>query len=641
MAHSFPVNPENGTIFELQDGVLFQYDALIRSWIKIATNSIPVPVANNTRDGLMTASDLQKLNRLMIPPPVSTITGNDCYTPFRRGVIALQSGDDLINIEGDVSIQNIDQFGDHISKDVPFQIHQHTYGYDFNLDLNNLVNELIDRGQLKIIGPTGDRGDKGPVGDAGIDGILSGPQGLKGPRGIAPPCPTTIQTEVIQTRTKRDLNKALTDARIIIDETDPTKYILEFDRQVVGSEGASAEKFNMRVESSSWVLAVANSAGTAQQVYYVDLEPIIEAVRNKFLSEVDRLKKGYEDITKFWIQTMSDLFDEQKAALCCALEFCQSKTNSDQLRQHMESVAAAALPDSRIYVEQRYYPNHEFVSGTALWPRIGQPDLCEGGHDRFPHTQAAQAVPNGVKLQVDPLLHLVTGNKATTILEAGRYNATITSFSLEINKQCYADLLVQYNTGKDSKIARFLNKGAYSKLEHAKAAYEGLTISFDHAGGEVAAFYNMLPSTNVSGSVEIEFFRESDIQTIQSITSCDLDVSDLTLFQNAWDRGECCGLVVELFGQDYIILLSDKHCGGKIIKTPCSGIVRENPAIAWPTLDKVSFVGLPSAGSIKFRYDASLCEILKNKLDSGDYDNPRNVDRIKGQFDIVLFPTTS
>lgn len=636
---SFPINPEDGTIFEVQSGVLYQYDALIRSWIKIASNSIPVPLANNTKDGLMDANDLQKLNRLMIPPPASTLSADNCPTPFRRGVVALESGDDLINVEGDVSIQNIDEYGDNIAKDIPFQIHQHTYGYDFNLDLDNLVSELASRGQLKTKGPTGDRGNKGSVGDAGIDGILSGPQGPQGPRGTAPPCPTTIQTEVVQTRTKRDLTRALTDARIVIDETDPTKYILEFDRQQVGDETASAGKFNMRVESSSWVLAAASTAGAAQRVYYVDLEPIIETIHNKFLSEVSRLKQGYEDITKFWIQTMSDLFDEQKAALCCALEFCQSKTNTDQLRQHMESVAATALPDAKINVERRWYPGHEFESPTGLWPRIGQPDLCAEGHDRFPHTQSVERV---FTLTVNPLIHLAAGNKASIILDAGRYTATITSFNVEIDKKYYADLLIQYNTGIKTKIVRFLNKGAYAHTKQAKSAYEGLTVSFDHAGGEVNAFYNMLPTTNVSGDIEIKFKQiEREIkQNKAPRTSCYLEVSDLALYKEAWERQECCGLVVELQGQDYLILLTDNNYGN-VVNTDCSGVMTQNPAIAWPTLNKADLLDLPMSEPIRFEYDPGICEIIKRKLANREYDNPRNVDRIKGQFDIVLFPIIS
>jgi hypothetical protein len=189
---TFPVNPKNGEIFEVQTGVLYQYDATVRAWIKLASDSMPLPLATHVIDGAMSSSDLQKLNRLMIPPPHSSITGNDCFTPFERGVVALVSGDDLINVEGSVSVQNIDEYGDHISKNIPFQIHQHTYGFDFNLNLNNLVNELISRNQLKTVGPQGETGTKGPTGDAGQDNVWAGPQGEKGDQGTSPPCGTTI-----------------------------------------------------------------------------------------------------------------------------------------------------------------------------------------------------------------------------------------------------------------------------------------------------------------------------------------------------------------------------------------------------------------------------------------------------------------
>jgi len=496
---NFPINPENGTILEMQDGVIYEYDAVLHAWIKIASNSLLLPLATGTNDGVMSAVDLKKLNRLMIPPPTSTITGNQCYSPFKRGIVALTSGDDLINVEGTVSVQNIDEYGEHISKDVPFQIHQHTYGFDFNLNLDNLVNELISRGQLKALGPAGLRGSIGPTGIAGEDGVLSGPQGAAGPQGLAPLCSTTIQTEVIQAKVKPDLKRALTNARIIIDETNINQYTLEFDRQIVGKIGASTALFHVKQQKSSWVLAVASVAGIAQQIYYIDIEPVINSIHEQFLIEVNRLKIGYEDITKFWIQTMSDLFDEQKAALCCALEFCQSKTNSDYLRQHMESVAAAALPDARIVVNQRGAPTpggQTYVSGTALWPSVGQPDICaESG-------AALQDEPD-VVLLLDPISHLTSNNCANIVLGKGNYSATISSFDVEITGKYFADIALSYVKDGQTKIARFLNKGTYTNLAHAKSAYEGLSITFEHAGGEVGAYFNMLPIANVSGTVAI------------------------------------------------------------------------------------------------------------------------------------------
>jgi hypothetical protein len=403
----FPIDPVHGETFEVQQGVFYQYDATIRSWVKMASNSIMLPLATHVIDGAMSATDLKKLNRLMIPPPKSSITGNDCYTPFERGLVALTSADDLINVEGSVSIQNIDEYGDHISKTVPFQIHQHTYGFDFNLDLDNPVSELLYRKQLKITGPTGPRGDKGPTGDAGQDAVLSGPQGAQGDQGTSPPCSMTIQTEVVQTKVKQGLKRALTDARLVINPEDSMKYTLELDRQTVGATGSSAALFNIRQQKSSWVLAVTSTAGVAQQVYYIDVDPIINSIHAKFLDEVNRLKTGYETITQFWVQTMSDLFDEQKASLCCALEFCQSKTNSDSLRQHMESVAASALPDAQIVINERGGPGQEYVSGTAMWPSIGQPDLCAG-------EVAAAAISKQIvieeELLVDPIMHIAPSN---------------------------------------------------------------------------------------------------------------------------------------------------------------------------------------------------------------------------------------
>lgn len=377
MNTKFPNNPKHGDIYEVKSGLLYQYDAGVNGWLEIRSDNFIIELATPIKKGAMSSEDLRKLNRLLLPPPQSTIIGTDCPTPFQYGAVQLYSGDRFVGVNGNVDIRNINEFGDIVSTSHPFHIHQHTYGFDFTLDIPELVRELISRGKLNLQGLIGDTGDKGDTGDDGINNILSGPAGNKGVQGLAPPCDLIIDPEPINAEARPGLKRALVTARLI-DNTDKSS-ILEFDRQVVGSQALSTSSFNVRDSNSFWVLAVANVAGNPQPVYYIDIEPLIDIVRSKFLSEVDRLKKGYEDIVRFWIQTMSDLFDEQKAALCCALEYCMSATKSIDQRWHMESVAAAVVGSkgARINLHSRDSDVAVEVSSTSLLPRLPDgEDLC-------------------------------------------------------------------------------------------------------------------------------------------------------------------------------------------------------------------------------------------------------------------------
>jgi len=663
----FPPNPSHGDIFQIEDGVVYEYDSTINSWIKIASNTVNLPLASHTKNGAMTATDLKKLNRLVLPPPISSITGNDCYAPFRLGTISLAGGDDFVSVEGNVSLQNIDATGTHIETTVPFHIHQHTYGFDFNLDLNELIDELVSRGQFKTIGPPGDRGDKGATGDAGEDRVLSGPQGEKGEQGLAPECTLGVQTEILQTNLKPGLKRALTNVRVIIDEEDDQKYSLEFDRQVIGKTGTTTSLFKVRQQRSSWVLAVASIAGAAQSVYYLDVEPIINAIHNKFLSEVERLRSGYEEITKFWAQTMSDLFDEQKAALCCALEYCQSKTKSDHLRQHMEIVAATAMPTARIQVNERPSLQHQLRSGTALRPRIGQADLCADEIAYSADADAQVVESQDIHIVVDPILHIAPSNASRIALDKGIYVATIDSFDAQIEGMHFADLVVTHVKGGKTKSARFLNKGSFKSLIDAKGAYEGLSLSFEHDGGEISAYFHMLPTANASGNITIKIVPETVFEAIrleeearipQKIkpsvavydeVSCVMNATHFEWYKRGWDNNQCCGLSLELNGQEYIIVkrsIGDERCcgGGENVMTPCLAKFHEvaHPSFAWPTLNGKDFAPIPE-GNIIFRYDEALNNQVAIKIASGEFEHakgiPAGTRHLAFQLDFVLFPT--
>ncbi len=61
----FPPNPKNGTVVEAQNGFFFRYDAVIQSWIKIATTGLTIPLVDLSNPGAMSSSDLYQL--LLVP----------------------------------------------------------------------------------------------------------------------------------------------------------------------------------------------------------------------------------------------------------------------------------------------------------------------------------------------------------------------------------------------------------------------------------------------------------------------------------------------------------------------------------------------------------------------------------------------
>jgi hypothetical protein len=237
-------------------------------------------------------------------------------------------------------------------------------------------------------------------------------------------------------------------------------------------------------------------------------------------------------------------------------------------------------------------------------------------------------------------------------LDEGIYSATIDSFGVEINGQHYADLVIAYTKDGKAATAKFLNKGIYSDLQHARSAYEGLSIIFDHAGGEIGAYFNMLPTADVSGAISVRIRKERSLDTDKPVeqvsivsasneSSCLMDASHLAWYERGWVGGQCCGMIMELYGQDYIII--KRSIGDNNIQIPCLNKFRDRgyPAIAWPTLDKQNFV-LSTAHQILFKFNQTICDLVNKKIANGDYINLRgnitDIDQLITSFDMILFP---
>ena len=672
---TFPANPTHGMLFEQKNGVIYQYDASIKSWIKLATDNLLMKLVTPVSDGAMPADDLKKLNRLVIPAPTSTLLGNKCTAPFISGTIDMRSSDRFIGIGGNTSLQNIDQYGDLISKDYPYQIHQHTYGFDFTLNVRELISELESRGQIKLEGSRGPKGEKGDIGDAGANAILAGPQGKQGSTGATPSCPLSVEPEVLDAQLVDGSTRVLVDARTVTDPTDPTKYSLVFDRQVVGNTGAVATKFNVKNVKSSWVLATGvglfddneppvedavdcgipgergpiSSPSNSNILYYVDIQPIMDSIHQKFLAEVDALKSGYEKSVGEWLQSMSDLFDEQKRALCCALEKCISLTKSTSLRQHMESVAATALGKAKIVLNSRDSNQAIKISHTRPLKQLGNEDLCENGPE-FPQNPAAEwreSTNNGSEpltptIVIDPLINSSAANANKILLDRGEYIATISKAESVIGGKHRANARIRYINGGKHKTVTFMDKGSYHTSSESQQAYNGLTVSFKHDGGPVEFYLPSLSLSMTYGSIQIGITKKTTAAEpvkAKPVTDidCGLTAADLKRYEKAWQNGTACGCVVNISGQDYIIckVSSIDSCGeSDLIGAECikrhtvDGVA---PAIAWPTFDGNSFIATPR-GKAELKYDEELSNIVVNMFNAGD------VSQKRGSISKVLFP---
>lgn len=645
MNNLFPTNPANGTIFELQTGLYFKYDAMFHSWVQIANSITSMSLATNTSNGLMSAVDLKKLNRLVISPPMSSIIGTDCAFPFRSGNISLYSGDQFIKVDGNPKLTNLDQFGDRLAQNFPFKIHQNTYGFNFSLDMQALVQELQARGRYNVTGKRGDKGIKGDTGEAGVDFVLSGPPGDPGIDGAVPPCNLAIEDDDLAIVPVDGTNKALVGLRAVTDSVDKTKYRLVFDRQTIGPVGFPAEQFIVKDEQSPWVLAITSASQSVetqvecgdsitttvpQTLYYVDVEPIIDSVHTRYLAIVDILRNGYEEIVKFWIQTMSDLFDEQKVALCCALEHCMSISKNQGLRQHMESVAASAAGSANIAIHARDSDESVTLSSTRTLKTIGGPDLCRNG-PRFPQGPQAQsqdvptdlaaahlAVEDAVSeaiIIVDPAQNASMAGAIQGLFNPGRYTAVIQETDAKIDGHYRADVKVAYISDGLRKVVQFLNKGEFTNVIDAQSAYEGLSLTFTHDGGPLLLWLSSLQTQIASGLIKVMITQAETIsQTIKTASpdACFISHDQLNNGANAG--------VISIMGQRYCLIECQPN-------GDCLQALADHNAIihlAWPTFDGVNPASLPIDGAF-FKLSPIFNELAK-----------RQSDRV----DIVLLPTT-
>lgn len=613
--HEFPADPTDGMIYKVRTGLYFVYELATRSWIKVAGDQI-FSLATPVADGLMAASDFHKLNRIVVPMPSSTITAEDCTAKFSSGNINMYGTDDYVGITGTPTIQNAG-----VSADYPFRISKNTAGFDFTIDTEQLIRDLIDAGQINLVGPVGPKGITGDKGPTGLT-LPTGPKGRKGPDGESPPCATTVAQDIAPIELNRSINRAIIDleTRQISDN----EYVLVAKRGIIGNPDASSSSANIRCDDkSTWLAAVPELTTLKQDVYFIDINPIMTVLREKFASEVQRLKAGHEDVVQNWLEKMSNLFYEQKSVLCCALTRCEQLNAGSGSSSFM-----ATAPQLSVL------PSHQSASTLT----------------------APAAAPDGpLTLVVDGIANAGTARQAATIeLAPGRYSVQIDDCCIQHGPEYVANVHLVYNGKNGRQDIQFVKPGRYTSLPMARAAYLGLTVEIDHQGGSVSAYLASSLIQQTDGVIRL-LFNNIDEALVSAEFSCTASRTKLTEYELAWTAGNCCGLVTRLAGQDYIVVKRSPACGGNesdsfdcVVKFAKNGSF---PALAWPTLDGRTFVQLPNERFL-FKSDPGLTALVAGNLTSGAYHSLRMPGgdvrnaaltsktqlALTSQFGVVLFP---
>jgi len=392
---SFPQNPDHGTIYEPKPGVFYIYDLPTKTWVR-TEGGLP-GLATPLADGLMSSTDLYKLNRVVIPPPQTTLTSEHCVGTLDGGIIELRVGDQFLTIEGTAKLMNeVAGIGNADAQIVSRELHQHTNSFDFRVGTDIFYEYMESTGKFRVITTKGVTGPAGDLGPPGEDDLPHGPKGADGIPGSNAPFNVNLEVDPISLEKKSSSRRALVgfDVENISEDEN---YIIAY-RATIGNPAACPADIRLTSNlKSTWAVCAPPTSADAQissdecfvctgDLYYVDLYYILQSIENEFDREVINLKSGMESIVSFWISIMSGLFDEQKAALCCALEHCRSQSRNQDTRQYIEqSRIQAAQSEHSIIIAGD--PDDNIKSVTIMEPSCLPDGFGADNTHGFPNNQ--------------------------------------------------------------------------------------------------------------------------------------------------------------------------------------------------------------------------------------------------------------
>ena len=657
----FPNNPNNGDIFEYSNGIYYQYNKATKSWKKIVglTN---VPLATSDNDGLMTKEDFNKLQSLIIPPPQTSLTADECNTVYKEGIVKIESSKNDLNIISSLNVLN----GSDKEK-VDFIIHENTMGIDFSINMNRLIEELEIRGKIKYRATIGDDGDQGERGKPGRDNIETGPRGPKGKNGKnAPFAGTLVQDYTVVDQTK--IKKVVVDIKN--DPDDPKKLIVVFGN--VGNLSACPDRIHWKNKKTPWLVAVKDKIGPCHfpsgcykhvcstEIYYIDTTTIQDQIKERFIELLSIAKTEREKLVRAWLNAMSEMFNSQKQALCCAIEAIDSKEKNQTIRNSWSMARYAAAQAMYAFKltsdDDKKYPRADpqqhpgdFLQGSSN-QEVGGAKLNSDNIETFKCNECF--------LLVDLLNYNVGQTKPVSIdLPAGSYVSTIIQCCPEYDRAGYSGRYSvkfvdnDFDGNKIQGMYSSNNKG-YMDANAANASYTGESLAFKHYGGVVSFYLNPPPpnasSVSLSGGVKLciqptKCFESCNTPidptsvtgtnvsvepTVADLPSSYIRASHAAFYERGWRIKNACAAHTSVLGTQFIVVFrsigTDVSCGGgEYSTTPFikffNNELNEQVAIAWPTIDGDGFFGLPrDDGHVKIQlvYDKDLSDMIISNINN-------------------------
>ena len=674
----FPPEPSDGLIFEAAPGLFYQFSASENTWIRV-DGFDALGLATGAKDGLMSKDDLIKINDLLLPPPRITITAEGCNFTFNEGTIGFRSSKGDLLIENELELRN--KVGDTVVVNrVPWQIHENTFGYNFTVDLDKLLEEMESRGNLNFRGTIGLQGDKGDVGEDGIDELETGPQGAAGEDGANVPFLGTLTQEPSGFEIVGESNRAVVDIRA--EKISKDENFLVLTRANIGNLDACPALVKPKNFKSPFVLVIddnpertifrkdiiqddcGQSCALCSSLFFLDMDKLIDQVFDRFRELVIELKGAKETLANSWLTTMIGVFNQQRDAICCALENCESRNrNQDERRYIEQSRIQAAQSDFALTIDG--VDDRETIDTDGLTKSLLPPECPQPGGDVNPGLP--DCIDCELEVIIDGRLNSPTLNQAIVAnLPAGDYIAEITDCCIAINSQkslFTGRVKFGYESEDGPKEIIVPDFGNIPDEEDAKDAYIGIKFSFVHVGGEVRAWFpDPIPQDN-SGFVTLcikaaSCFEFATEPTAQDFTvfpvpdTCEMPVSQLIWYERGWRIGACCGAHVSIGSAQFIVVKRsigiDTTCGGgESLTTECiSGFINSgkgHPAIAFPTIDGEEFFGKPITGTQQFTEDDGLSELILQKIQDGQAievksSNGNDKDKVVENIPFILFP---
>lgn len=641
-------NPEDGMIVEVKPGVYYQFQASANCWKRLPGFE-GIPMASISEDGLMSKEDFNKVEELLLPPPDISLTSDQCSTVFDNGKLDFISSNNDLDISSELPLVG--------GESKEFIIHENTHGINFEINVDSLIKELEERGNIVRRNNVGPKGETGEKGDDGEDFVLTGPNGDVGDSGANAPYPGALEEEFNEINTSK-IDKVVVDVK-----NEGEKIVATLG--ILGNPSACPNSVNPIINQSDLIVILEEITNTCNDenlpdnckvpfcglLGCVSIASILESIHDRAVEVINDIKQQKEDAVREFLNQLSNIYNSQKGALCCSIENISSR-DVNQTTRNIFSTAR--------YSAANVYHALEVTAGGSVvnQPRNPAPrDINEFNPDIIgtlpnqdfiiqpynPVEHDCQSCYAEVKLDYT---NVGARRALITRFPAGTYVATISQCCSEfeasnnaVTSRNAGSYTIAYSASdeNDSNVTQAydfdLSTFTISENSGLSNPAIGQSISFRHQGGFLRLWLNsnsgiavtdldeaftdgflrlcINPSFcsqncdtysggNVTAPPELPNFNPG-----QEITDpfCSMKTSHLEFYERSWNIEGCCGAYVDISGVELIVVYmsvenDDFDCGaGEYEETQCiSSFMRQigrQVAVAWPTIDGNTFFGLP------------------------------------------------